>query len=201
LTSLIALLGPVRRVSAAARASFTERLAGTGDMLKVDVNTHFSGSLDFASGAIATVITSFDIWASNLPRIEIYGSEGSLSVPDPNTFGGTVRLYERHQQTWQDIPLTHSDQVGRGIAVADMAYAIQAGRPHRANGDLAYHVLDIMEAFDTSSHSGNHIALTSSCERLRHSLLACQRPTRPLTTRGPGVITLHLPPGHHRPTA
>lgn len=165
LTSLIALLGPVRRVSAAARASFTERMAGTGDMLKVDVNTHFSGSLDFASGAIATVITSFDVWASNLPRIEIYGSEGSLSVPDPNTFGGSVRLYHHSEQAWQDVPLTHSATVGRGIAVADMAYAIQSGRPHRANGDLAYHVLEIMEAFNASSNSGTHIALTSACER------------------------------------
>lgn len=165
LTSLIALLGPVRRVSATARASFKERLAGTGDMLKVDVNTHFSGSLDFASGAIATVITSFDVWASNLPRIEIYGSDGSLSVPDPNTFGGKVRLFTSQRDAWEDIPLTHSAQVGRGVAVADMAYAIQSGRPHRANGDLAYHVLDMMEAFDASSNSGTHIALTSACER------------------------------------
>ncbi len=165
LTALVALLGPVAQVSAITGKSFSERLAGTGDMLQVDVNTHFSGSLRFKSGALASVITSFDIWAHNLPRIEIYGSEGTLSVPDPNTFKGPVKVYTTEKSDWEEIPLTHSDTVQRGIGVADLALAVKSDRAHLASGNLGLHVLDIMQAFDESSTSGVHIDLTSTVER------------------------------------
>ncbi len=96
LTALVHLLGPVRRVTGSTRISFPERIATSqalnGHRIPVEVPTHVAGVLDFASGAVATLITSFDVWAHNLPRIEIYGSEGTLSVPDPNTFGGPVKV-------------------------------------------------------------------------------------------------------------
>jgi hypothetical protein len=63
------------------------------------------------------------------------------------------------------MPLSHSSEVGRGIGVADMAYAIASDRLHRANGELAYHVLDVMQAFGESSESGKHIEITSRCSR------------------------------------
>ncbi len=97
LTALVSLLGPVARVSGSARASFPERTIGSapkrGQKIKVEVPTHVTGLLDFANGAVATMITSFDVWGHTLPHLEIYGSEGTLSVPDPNTFGGPVRLW------------------------------------------------------------------------------------------------------------
>lgn len=165
LTALVHLLGPVRRVTASTRKSFVERVAGNGDVLPVEINTHAAGLLDFESGAVGTLITSFDVWQSHLPRIEIYGSLGSLLVPDPNIFGGTVKLWTTESSSWEEVALTHSDTVGRGIGVADMARGIVTDRPHRASGELAFHVLDLMEAFDEASDSGNHIEISSRVER------------------------------------
>jgi predicted dehydrogenase len=169
LTALVNLLGPVKRVTGSTRITFPERVATSqfhhGRRIPVEVPTHVAGVLDFASGAVGTIITSFDIWAANLPRIEIYGSEGSLSVPDPNTFQGPVRVRQAGASEWSEVPLTHSDDVGRGIGVADMAYAIAYGRPHRANGDMAYHILDVMEAFEDASQSGKHVEIASRCSR------------------------------------
>ena len=137
-----------------------------GEIIQVNVPTHVTGLLDFASGAIATIITTFDVWAHELPRIEIYGTQGSMSVPDPNSFGGPVRIRRTGAEGWSDIPLTHgySDQ-SRGVGVADMAYALRSGRPHRANGDLTFHVLDIMHAIHDASNEGRHIDLESTCQK------------------------------------
>jgi predicted dehydrogenase len=170
LTALIHLLGPVRRVAAAARISTPERLITSqpkyGTTIAVNTPTHVTGVLDFASGVIGTVITSFDIWANNLPRIEIYGSQGTLSVPDPNTFRGPVRLRRAGATEWSDLPLTHGyTENSRGLGVADLAYALRSGRPHRASGALAYHVLDCMQAFLDSAGAGRHVTLESTCER------------------------------------
>jgi predicted dehydrogenase len=163
LTALVNLLGPVARVTGSARASFPERIATSearnGERISVDVATHVAGVLDFANGPIATLITSFDVWSSTLPRIEIYGSEGTLYVPDPNTFSGPVLLRKSGEKEAHEVPLMYSDKVGRGIGVADMAYAIRYGRPHRASGELAYHVLDLMHAFHDASAQGRHITM------------------------------------------
>jgi predicted dehydrogenase len=169
LTALVHLLGPVRRVAASSRTTFAERTITSqplyGTKIGVDVSTHLSGVLDFASGAVGTIIMSFDVWSHNLPLLEIYGSEGSMSVPDPNTFTGPVRIRRAGMTEWANMPLTHSDQVGRGIGVADMAYALRSGRPLRASGQLAYHVLDVMQAFDESSASSRHIRIRSKVKR------------------------------------
>ena len=183
LTALVNLMGPVKRVTGSTRITFPKRVIGSepkrGQVITVDVPTHVAGIMDFASGAVGTIITSFDVWAAELPRIEIYGSEGSLSVPDPNGFGGPVRIRKPGAKEWNEVPLTHGyAENSRGIGVADMAYALRSGRPHRASGDLAYHVLDIMHAFHDASREGKHIELESHCERpaalplgLRHGTL------------------------------
>ncbi len=165
LTALVNLLGPVRRISGSARKSFSERIA-TSPMhnrrrIPVEVNTHHAAVLEFASGAVGTLITSFDVWGHNLPRIEIYGSEGSLSVPDPNTFGGPVRILRAGEKAWAEMPLTHSAEVGRGTGVADMAYALACGRQHRASGMLAYHVLDLMHAVEDAARTGRRVKIKS----------------------------------------
>ncbi len=170
LTALVSLLGPVKRVTGATRISFPEREIGSepkrGTKIQVEIPTHVNGLLDFASGPIANIITSFDVWKSNLPRIEIYGSEGTLSVPDPNTFGGPVILWKAEAKEGEEIPLLPiRDKNSRSLGVADMAHAIRSGRPHRANGQMTYHVLDLMHTIHDASAQGHHIEMTSTCER------------------------------------
>jgi len=170
LTALVNLLGPVKCVTASARASFQERTATSkalyGMKIPVEVPTHLAGVMDFESGAIGNLIMSFDIWSHNLPGIEIYGTEGSLSVPDPNSFGGPVKIRKADDSDWRDVKLTHgyTDNL-RGIGVADMAYALRTGRPHRASGALAYHVVDLMQAFHEASETGQHIAIQSTATK------------------------------------
>ncbi len=170
LTALTSLLGAVRRVTGSARISFPERTITSqpkqGATITVNTPTHVAGVLDFASGAIGTLVTSFDVWSAEVPLIEIYGSQGTLSVPDPNTFGGPVHLRRAGEREWSEVAPAHGyARNSRGIGVADMAYALRSGRPHRASGELAYHVLDIMHAIHDASHEGRHIDLESGCER------------------------------------
>lgn len=167
ITALIHLLGPVQQVAAMARTSFPERVAASGERIGVEVPTHVAGTLQMTAGAIATMIISFDSWGHTLPRIEIYGSEGSLSVPDPNNFGGQVQVRRAATNAWEDVALTHSDSVRRGIGVADMAYGLRYGREHRASGELAYHVLDVMHAFYDSSAQERHMLVASTCVQPR----------------------------------
>ena len=169
LTALVNLMGPVRSVAGKARITFPERVitaqAKFGEVIKVNTATHVTGIMEFANGAIGTIATSFDVWAAQLPNIEIYGSEGSMSCPDPNTFGGPVRVKRFDSPDWREIPLTHgyADQ-SRGLGVADMAAAMRSGRPHRASGKQAYHVLDLMHAFHDASREGKTIDITSGPE-------------------------------------
>ena len=170
LTALVALLGPVRRVSGSTARGFEQRIVGSepkrGQAIAVEVPTHVTGSLDFASGALGTITTSFDVWAAELPRIEIYGTDGSLSLPDPNGFGGPVRLWQQDTRAWREVPLVRPYfENSRGLGVADLAHALRSGRPHRASGALALHVLEIMEAIHRSSDTGRHLAIESNCER------------------------------------
>ncbi len=168
--ALIAMLGPLRRVTGSAQTSFPERTITNsleyGRKIKVNTPTHIVGVLDFANGAVGTIITSFDVWSHQLPRIEIYGTEGSLSVPDPNTFSGPISLRRANEKEWHEVPLTHGyTKNSRGIGLADMAYAIQANTPQRASGEMAYHILDIMQAIHEASDEGHHIELSSTCPR------------------------------------
>lgn len=170
LTALINLLGPVRRVTGSTRISFAERLIGSvprrGQVIQVETPTYLNAVLDFVAGPVATLITSFDVWSHNLPQIEVYGSEGTLSVPDPNVFGGPVRLWRAETRAWEEVPLSHGrTNNSRGIGVAEMAQAMQSGRPHRASGEMAYHVLDIMQAIQDASREERHVHILSSCQR------------------------------------
>jgi len=166
LTSLVVLMGAVKSVTAVAKMSFTHRTITNkidpGKKIKVEVPTHLSGELEMVNGAVATVNMSFDIWRSHMPLLEVHGTEGSLSVPDPNGFGGEVKLWTTKKPEWETIPLTHNDKIGRGTGLAEMAFAGQKGkRPHRLNGELALHVVEIMEAFHTSSNAGKKVVLKS----------------------------------------
>ena len=170
LTALVAMLGPVEAVSASARVTFAERTITSepkrGKVVKVETPTHLAGVLDFANGAVGTLVTSFDVWAANVPCLEVYGTEGTLSAPDPNGFGGTVRVRRAADREWREIPHEHGfGDNYRGVGVADMAAAIAAGRTHRASGDLAFHVLDVMEGFLDSAREGRRWRMESTVER------------------------------------
>ena len=168
LTALFALLGPARRVTGSTSISFAERTITSekkrGKKIPVEVPTHIAGVIDFASGAVGTILTSFDVWYAELPRIEIYGSEGTLSVPDPNGFGGPVRMRLAGQDAFQAVELKrpYADN-SRGLGIADMARALREGRQdHRASGALALHVLEAMHGFHIASDSGRHYLMQSS---------------------------------------
>ncbi|MBD2847207.1 Gfo/Idh/MocA family oxidoreductase [Paenibacillus sp. IB182496] len=171
LTAFVNLLGPIRRVTGSAVISYPERTITSkpkaGEKIKVETPTHIAGVLDFASGAVGTLITSFDAKGrTSLPNIEIHGSEGTMLVPDPNTFGGVVKLRRAGEEEWQEIPLTHGNTGNsRGIGVADLARAVASGGAHRANGELAYHVLEAMHGFHDASRDGKHYLMQSTCER------------------------------------
>jgi predicted dehydrogenase len=170
LTALISLMGPVKSVTGSARTTFPTRTITSephnGKVINVEVPTHVAGILNFASGAIGTIITSFDVWAHNLPFIEIYGTAGSMSVPDPNTFNGPVKVQRPNADQWSELPLTHSfAENSRSLGLADMAYALRSGRPPRASGELCNHVLDIMHAVHEASDQGCHVELTTTCSQ------------------------------------
>lgn len=160
LTALVNLLGGVSQVCAMTSMPFKTRTVTSekkfGDIIDVEVPTSVYGIMKFANGALGTIITSFDVWGSELPRIEIYGTEGSLSVPDPNCFGGEVKLKTQHADKFVSVPLTHNySENSRGMGVSDMAECLLNGGNNIAGGKLADHVLEIMHAFHISGDSGN----------------------------------------------
>jgi predicted dehydrogenase len=177
-SNLINFFGAATRVSASAqRSSATRTRPAGGENIKVDVPTHIAGTIDFESGAVATVITSWDIWNASLPFIEIYGTSGTLDTPHPDLYTGEPQLrrgddrdlsdnwYPPHGGDWRNVPMTHRGDAGRAIGLAEFADAIRAGRKSRVDMEVAYHGLEIMLAFEESSKLGRHIDIVSRCER------------------------------------
>jgi predicted dehydrogenase len=170
-TALVDLLGPVKRVAGMTSRRRSERLITSeplnGARVPVEVETHVTGTLEFHSGAIATLAMSFDVARHAHRPIEIYGAEGALSVPDPNWFGGQIEAASATSTDWQPVTTLHPYANGdfRMAGVADMAHAIRSGRPHRASGELAFHVLEVMTAFERSSKSSAFVTIESRPER------------------------------------
>jgi predicted dehydrogenase len=170
LTALVSLIGPVDIVTGLNRITFPERTVKSqkkyGEKIKVEVPTHVIGVMKFVNGAIGNITTSFDVWGSNFPPIEIYGTKGTLRLPDPNGFGGIITLFQSGSSNWEEVPLSHGYTGScRSIGLADMAKAIETGREHRASGYLAFHVLDIMQSFHEANKQQRHIKLVSTCNR------------------------------------
>ena len=170
LTALIHMLGGVEQVAGSAVKAVSERTIGSGarqgERVAVNTPTHVTAQLSFVGGAVATFIASFDTPASDLPRTEIYGTEGTLSLPDPNTFGGPLKLRRRGAAEWETVELTRSFAANaRGIGLADMLDAAARGTPHRASGELAYHVLDVMQTILDAAEQGRTLKVASHAER------------------------------------
>ena len=153
LTALVTLLGPAAWVSAEGDTLVPERECRHGGRVVATTPTHVSGTVAFASGARATVLFSFDVHHTSLPRIEVYGTEGSLRLPDPNRFDGSVELIAAGGER-AELPLSEGPVIQRGHGVVDLALALRHGRPHRASGGLALHVLDVMEGLLRSAEAG-----------------------------------------------
>jgi predicted dehydrogenase len=168
ITALVHLLGPVKEVVGVTNRAFKERIATCkeqfGKMLPVSVPTHNAGTLIFHSGAVVTVTVSFDVHRHGHSPIELYGSEGSLKVPDPNTFAGPLGVWTSSSPEWREQALCFPySENSRSIGAADMAYAILSGgkRAHRCSGALAYHALEVMHAFEKSSNLKSYVTIES----------------------------------------
>ncbi|MFD7289386.1 Gfo/Idh/MocA family protein [Streptomyces sp. NPDC059863] len=169
LSALVHLLGPVITVTGAGSRPRAEREIGSGpragERFAVEVDTHVTGVLRHANGALTTLVMSFDIQAARLPRIEVHGTEASLSLPDPNGFDGTVELH-RGTGEWEALPVTAGYVgAGRGTGLADLAMSLAGGRPHRASAELARHVLDIMLTLLDSAREGRALPVESCSVR------------------------------------
>ncbi|HXJ25522.1 MAG TPA: Gfo/Idh/MocA family oxidoreductase [Streptosporangiaceae bacterium] len=170
LTALVNLLGPVESVAGMVSTPRATREIDSeprrGQTITVEVPTHVAGIIRFASGAIVQVTTSFDVAGHRHTPIELYGTLGTLVVPDPNRFGGPIELLPTGG-TWEEIPVDapYADGNYRGIGAADLGRAIRTGQPHRASGALALHVLEVMEAFGRSSETGRQVAIETRVER------------------------------------
>ncbi|MET0352720.1 Gfo/Idh/MocA family oxidoreductase [Plantibacter sp. lyk4-40-MEA-4] len=165
ITALVQLFGPIARVTALASQAFPQRTIGSGpragESFDVTVPTHVSALFEFESGQLAQSVFSFD---SKLGRtqFEVAGSTGTLVVPDPNTFEGDLLVYGGGEEP-EAIPSTGPTQ-GRGTGVVELAQAIRAGRPERASGELAYHVLDVMVSTAESGLSRTSVDVVSTVE-------------------------------------
>jgi len=193
ITALVALLGPIKQLSCFAKTSRQERSI-KGEMVEVEVPTHYAGIVEFESGLIGNVNMSFDVWESELPQLEIYGTEGVMHVPDPNMFGGPVKLYdgkkmERIVTAVEGVPINRLMKMHgckaeclrevelafpaeavprsnlRGFGVADMAQALLDKRSSRLNAELSKHVVEALTAFDISSRENRVYKMRTTCER------------------------------------
>lgn len=170
LTALITLFGPIERVTGSSTRSGRERTVATGPLagtpIPVDVDTHVSALVQHTSGVTTTLTVSFEVRATRSPLFEVYGTQGTIAVPDPNRFSDAVEVSTVDDLAFQAVPVSAGyEEAGRGYGLADMARAIETGRPHRASGELAFHVLEAMDAIVRSSAEKRVVELTSTVAR------------------------------------
>jgi len=180
-TNLIQLIGPVRRVAAISATPRTERTITSkpryGEKVKVMTPTTIHALLEFANGAVVTLDSSWDVWKHGHAPMELYGEDGTLDVPDPNFFGGTVSCTKgtkpvRKLPKW-DHPLGVPNQKHasgmlanyRTVGLADMAMAILDGRPHRCSLELALHAVDVMTSILKAGEARQFVDISTTCER------------------------------------
>jgi predicted dehydrogenase len=181
-TALVNLLGPVARVASMTGTGLPERVVTAqgprkGHRIKVETPTTALSLLEFASGAQVIFGASWDVWRHSHPPIELYGTDGTLRVPDPNFFGGVVETtvrggdWEEHDSrtmplgalNWPaEAPRTANY---RALGVAEMAASLRNGGPHRASGRLALHALEVMTAILEAGATGKPVALATTTER------------------------------------
>lgn len=188
LTAMVFLLGPISRVAGLSRRAFDRRMIENGprngEWMPVEVDTHVESLLEFRSGVIGSMTMSFDVWDSETPRLEIYGTEGTICIPDPdpvhgaNDFHGPVLYRTRETSRWTHQPRpvgrddwqlarnTHGfNENARGLGLLDLAYAVKNGRPPRASAQMAYHICEVMDGILEAPKRGRFVDIASTCER------------------------------------
>lgn len=170
ITSMINLIGGVKAVTGVTKISFPQRLITSqpfaGTVINVDVPTYITGIMEFENGAIGTLTTTFDVFRSDSHDIEIYGSKGTLFVPDPNNFDGDIYFFDGETKEKRKITSCFDySENSRALGLADFAKAIETDRNPRASYKQTYHVLEIMTAFQRSSDAGKTIEIKSKFER------------------------------------
>ena len=195
MAALVSLFGPIKQLSCFCKTPRKQREV-QGEMMDVEALTSYAGIMEFENGAIGTVTMSFDVWDSQLPCLEIYGTKGAMRVPDPNMFKGPVMVYNSepllaHLKTCSNFieklmsvhgpkaaeclreePLAYPTDMAeranmRGLGVSEMASAIMKGRKPRLEADFARHVVEALTGFAISAESGNVYKMTTTCERPR----------------------------------
>ena len=176
IANLVQLIGPVARITAFAGSAYATRTIGNGPRLgeevPVDTPTTIHAVMEFQNGAIITLISSWDVWSHEHSCMELYGTEGSMYLPDANFFGGPLRVTQRSEplqlEPW-DHPfavVNDDDQANyRGAGLADMALAISEGRPHRCSNDFALHVVDVMTSILTAAETKSVVDIQTTCDR------------------------------------
>jgi len=170
ITALVTMMGGIDSVISASRRTFSTRTITSepkfGTVVDVDVSTYIAGTIRYRSGAIGTIFTTFDVHYPEQARLEVYGTAGTLIVPDPNTFGGPIKLLRPEQDGLADLPLCYGyKENSRALGLADMVRALQTGRKPRADMEQLLHVLEAMESFETSEQTGGWVKLASPFER------------------------------------
>lgn len=166
ITALVQLLGPITSTVAMAQRTDDHRTIATGDKagerFAVNTPTHVCAQLAHASGAISTMVMSFELCCHSMPTLEVYGTRATLGAPDPNTFGGPVRVRTSPDEPWADRALLPGPtDNARGIGLDDLCRAIADDRPHRASGAMALHVLEVLDAILRSAEHGGRVGIAS----------------------------------------
>lgn len=171
LTALVSMMGPVKSVCGMATSGFQERTITfdcpkKGEKFPVETPSHVTGTVAFESGAVATIVTSFDVWGHTQPFIEVYGTKGVLRMPNPDTFGGPIYCLKEGETEFKEIPVSYPySENSRGVGLADMAACIQKGTAHKASGRMALHVLEILKGILESGKEQRYIQMETTCER------------------------------------
>ncbi len=171
-TALVNMLGRVRSVQAVTKASFPTRLITSqplnGTTIHVNVPTLYQGILEFESGAVGSLFTTFDVYYPFQARLEVYGSEGTLFVPDPNCFNGEIKLFKPGMKA-PEVVSCNAFQYGensRGLGLADFAMTLRGEKPEaRADAQQIYHVLEILTSFEKASKCRAPVDLATPYER------------------------------------
>jgi len=168
ITALVQAFGPLASVVATARTARPRRAIqvgpNAGQEFTVTVPTNVAILAQFESGPMSTSVLSWDSPLNRQGWVEVTGTRATIAVPDPNRFDGEVRLKRHGAEKWVSVPL-RGESGGRGIGTLDIARAIRADRPHRASGELAYHVLDSMISIGQALDRKAFVTVMSTCDR------------------------------------
>ncbi len=187
-TSLVNLLGPAKNIRSRGMKFSETRKIETGPKknteFSVDIPTSYMLDLEFDNGAIIQGFLSFDVQNHARNHMELYGSKGSIVIPDPNMFGGPVSISKELGSEWNEYSVedmllgktnivNHSGRSNeapkqanyRGIGLSEMIHAIENNKPHRCSGELAFHVLDIINTAIDAAKNNKEMEIKSTCTK------------------------------------